>query len=58
MASVTVEVPDDVLLRLKHGGSEPGHTLRRAAALFQHHLAICESLKGREMGVHHWGIRG
>src|SRR5438128_5486178 len=32
MASVMVEVPDDLLLRLKNGGSEPGEALRRAAA--------------------------
>src|ERR1700738_4811418 len=32
MAKVTLEVPDDLLVRLKIGGSEPGEALRRAAA--------------------------
>jgi predicted HTH domain antitoxin len=32
MASVTVEIPDDLLVRLKNGGSEPAEALRLAAA--------------------------
>ncbi len=32
MASLTVEIPDDLLVRLKNGGSEPGEALRLAAA--------------------------
>jgi hypothetical protein len=34
MASLTVEVPDDLLVKLKNGGSEPGEALRQAAAFF------------------------
>jgi predicted HTH domain antitoxin len=32
MASVTVEVPDDLLVKLRKGGCEPAEALRRAAA--------------------------
>lgn len=32
MASVTVEIPDDLLVKLRIGGSEPGEALRLAAA--------------------------
>jgi predicted HTH domain antitoxin len=32
MASVTVTIPDDVLARLRAGGSEPDKTIRLAAA--------------------------
>src|SRR5580704_16237293 len=32
MASVTMAIPDDLLARLKTGGSDPGEALRLAAA--------------------------
>ena len=32
MASVTVEIPDDLLLKFKDGGAEAGNALRLAAA--------------------------
>jgi hypothetical protein len=32
MASVTLDIPDDVLVKLKSGGIEPGKALRLAAA--------------------------
>lgn len=34
MASVTVEVPDDLLVKLKNASGEPEETLRRVAAFF------------------------
>jgi len=34
VASVTVEVPDDLLAKLKNERGEPGETLRRVAAFF------------------------
>src|SRR5438132_6969455 len=34
MANVTVEVPDDLLVKLKSAGGEPNETLRRVAAFF------------------------
>jgi hypothetical protein len=34
MASVTVEIPDDLLARLKNESGEPDETLRRVAAFF------------------------
>jgi predicted HTH domain antitoxin len=34
MASVAVEVPDDLLVKLKNESREPGETLRRIAAFF------------------------
>jgi len=34
MASVTVEVPDDLLVKLKNGSGKPDETLRRVAAFF------------------------
>jgi predicted HTH domain antitoxin len=32
MVTIAVEIPDDLLVRLKNGGSEPSEALRRAAA--------------------------
>ena len=32
MANVTLDIPDDVLVKLKSGGGEPGNALRLAAA--------------------------
>jgi predicted HTH domain antitoxin len=32
MASVTVEIPDDLLVKLKNGGGDAGQELRLAAA--------------------------
>src|SRR5260370_37005822 len=34
MAGVTVEIPDDLLAKLKSGSDEPEETLRRMAAFF------------------------
>src|SRR5258708_7234467 len=34
MASVTVEVPDDLLAKLKNESGKPGETLRQLAAFF------------------------
>lgn len=34
MATVTVEVPDDLLVKLKNASGEPDETLRRVAAFF------------------------
>jgi predicted HTH domain antitoxin len=34
MASITVEIPDELMDKLKHEGGEPDATLRRVAAFF------------------------